>query len=144
MQFFVFILILTHKYNIMNALEIKKKRKELGLTQADLAKSLGVSLRTVSNYEKGEVIPETKQGLLHTILSNNSTKEPEAIYHKTNPYNKRIADVQDKIEEIDKIIGLAKETSDQQTVLHYTELKKLLEKQIQLIEIAKKDHEEDI
>ena len=40
----------------MNNLEIKKKRKELGFTQEELAKKLGVSLKTISNYEKGEVI----------------------------------------------------------------------------------------
>ena len=46
----------------MNALEIKEKRKKLGLTQDELAKKLGVSLKTISNYEKGEVIPESKKG----------------------------------------------------------------------------------
>lgn len=128
----------------MKALEIKKKRKELGLTQADLAKSLGVSLRTISNYEKGEVIPETKQGLLHAILSNNSINEPETLYKKLTPYNQRTVEVEDKIREIDNIINLAKETDDKKTEAHYLELKKLLQKQIQLILIAKKEHKEDL
>ncbi|WP_440881441.1 helix-turn-helix domain-containing protein [Tenacibaculum sp. C7A-26P2] len=60
----------------MNASEIKKRRKELGLTQEQLAKKIGITKRTIINYEKGEFIPESKVKLLHSILSN---KNEEAI-----------------------------------------------------------------
>ena len=53
---------------IVNALEIKLKRKELGLTQDQLAKLVGVSKRTIINYEKGEVIPDTKREIFHNFL----------------------------------------------------------------------------
>ena len=53
---------------IMNALEIKLKRKELGLTQDQLAKLIGVSKNTVFNYEKGCVIPDSKITILNFVL----------------------------------------------------------------------------
>ncbi len=61
----------------MNNIELKEKRKKLGLTQDMLAKELGVDRRTVINYEKGEVIPESKVKLLDVIFKENV--KPEAI-----------------------------------------------------------------
>lgn len=55
----------------MNAEEIKKRRKILKLTQTDLSKKLGVSLKTIQNYEAGEVIPDSKSELLRTVLYEN-------------------------------------------------------------------------
>ncbi len=52
----------------MNALEIKENRKRLKLTQEALGKLLGVSKRTIINYENGEVVPFSKGELLHQIL----------------------------------------------------------------------------
>lgn len=40
----------------MNDLDIKKRRKELGYTQKELAEILGVSENTVYNYEKGKFL----------------------------------------------------------------------------------------
>lgn len=34
--------------------KVKKERREKGLTQQQFADMLGVSLRTITNYEKGE------------------------------------------------------------------------------------------
>lgn len=45
----------------MNDLDIKEIRAHLGVTQAELAKRLGVSERTVQNWESGTTIPERKQ-----------------------------------------------------------------------------------
>lgn len=81
----------------MNALEIKEARKRLGFTQADLAKKLGVSLKTISNYEKGEVIPTTKIELLHSILSNNTVNESPSEYIKINAFDEKILELQEKI-----------------------------------------------
>jgi len=53
----------------MKALWIKEKRKTLGITQEQLAKLIGVSKRTIINYEKGEKIPDTKSEILHKVLS---------------------------------------------------------------------------
>jgi DNA-binding XRE family transcriptional regulator len=70
----------------MNALEIKENRKRLGLTQDALGKLLGVSKRTIINYESGDVVPVTKSELLHQILLadklelNNDKKEENDPY----------------------------------------------------------------
>lgn len=63
----------------MNALDIKENRKKLKLTQEELAKLLGVSKRTVINYEKGEVIPETKSELLRKIFSESENEIPRKV-----------------------------------------------------------------
>lgn len=60
----------------MRAEEIKKKRKELGLTQDELGKLIGVSKNTILNYEKGKVIPDSKITILDTVL-NEKTQESD-------------------------------------------------------------------
>jgi len=61
----------------MSNLDLKKRRKELGMTQEQLAKELGVNRRRIINYENGEVIPESKEKLLHIILAANVKKFSE-------------------------------------------------------------------
>jgi len=39
----------------MKGLEFKKRRKELGLTQGEIAKLLGVAMNTVARWERDEV-----------------------------------------------------------------------------------------
>lgn len=53
----------------MTAIDIKKTRSKLGLTQSGMAKKLGVTLRTIQNWEHGGVIPESKRELLLHIAS---------------------------------------------------------------------------
>lgn len=53
----------------MNGEEILKKRTELKLTQNELAEILGVSLRTVQNYEAGKVIPSSKDAIIRSFLN---------------------------------------------------------------------------
>ena len=52
----------------MNDLDIKKIRIELGMTQADFAKRLGISIRTVQNWESGSAIPESKHEILRGLI----------------------------------------------------------------------------
>lgn len=51
----------------MNEIDIKKIRQELGLTQVELAKKLGVDTKTVQNWEYGSNIPKSKHGLLRSL-----------------------------------------------------------------------------
>lgn len=51
----------------MNGLEIKKIRKKLGMTQAEFAKLLGVSSRTVINWEKEATTPIVNDELMKLI-----------------------------------------------------------------------------
>jgi len=63
----------------MNALDLKTKRKEKKLTQDQLAELIGVDRRTIINYEKGEVIPDSKVKLIHFILSGFDTNNQNKI-----------------------------------------------------------------
>lgn len=42
-------------------LEIKNMRKKLRISQTDFAKAVGVSLRTIGSWERGESIPNAEQ-----------------------------------------------------------------------------------
>ena len=53
---------------IMTDLDIKEIRKKLSLTQAELAKRLGVDPKTVQNWEYGKKIPESKHGILRALM----------------------------------------------------------------------------
>jgi predicted transcriptional regulator len=53
----------------MTSEEAKTLRSLLGLTQQELAEKIGVSFRTIQNYEAGGVIPPAKQKLLSGMLS---------------------------------------------------------------------------
>mgnify|MGYP000861551173 CR=1 FL=1 len=57
----------------MNDLEIKKVRKKLKMSQAELARLLGVSLRTIQNWEAGENIPSTKHEILRGFINQEET-----------------------------------------------------------------------
>lgn len=65
-------------------------RKAAGLTQDQLAEKIGVTRKTVINYENGGVIPESKISLLEIILSqnvkegDNSVSEAKISYNKSN------------------------------------------------------------
>lgn len=130
----------------MNALEIKENRKKLGLTQQELADKLGVSLKTVSNYEKGEVIPDSKKALLRNILnpkSNNTLQEPEPNYfvlEQLDEFDEQISQVEEKIKERNKIIELENKSKKPKNIKHHEEIIDLLKKQIEIIKIAKKDY----
>lgn len=39
---------------------LKKERKRLGLRQKDLAEKIGVTVKTIQNYEKGLTLPSLK------------------------------------------------------------------------------------
>ena len=53
----------------MNGLDIKNLRLKLGVTQRELAEMVGVSEKTVQNWEYGKPIPTTKHQILRTIQS---------------------------------------------------------------------------
>lgn len=49
-------------------MNIRDQRKRLGLTQEELAKRLGVSTRTVQNWEQGGVVPATSKDALERLF----------------------------------------------------------------------------
>ncbi len=68
----------------MSDLEVKNIRKNLKISQTDLARLLGISLRTVQNWEAGEKIPNTKHEMLRSLTNDykrlKPTKEEEFEY----------------------------------------------------------------
>lgn len=52
----------------INAIEIKNFRNKYRLTQSELAELVGVSYRTIQNYEKGVPIPKSKVQLFQRIF----------------------------------------------------------------------------
>ena len=55
---------------IMNEMETREIREKFGLSQERFAKLLGVTTRTVQNWEAGGTIPQTKQAILHEMSEN--------------------------------------------------------------------------
>ena len=54
-------------FNSMTKAEIKAERARLGISQGLMAQRIGVSLRTISYYEKGEVpVPKTIELLIQS------------------------------------------------------------------------------
>lgn len=64
----------------MNDLDIKKIRENLDLTQAELAKKLGVSTQTVSNWERTGNIPAPMRAKLQQ-LNENCVEKRDAVDH---------------------------------------------------------------
>ena len=59
-------------YLCMSEINIKNIREKLGLSQEELARKVGVSPRTVQNWEAGRVIPKSKHEILLKIESGES------------------------------------------------------------------------
>lgn len=117
----------------INALTIKESRKNLNLKQSELAKLIGVSLKTIGNYEKGEAIPESKKEILRKVLFEktiNILNDDKYIYVKNSGYDKKIKDIKEEIYERKKIIELS---SDKNQIEHQNKMISLLETQIELI-----------
>ena len=82
----------------LDASTLKIRRKELKLTQEELARRIGVSKRTIINYEGGEVIPRSKSELLRQVLFGESEKvNPEAVEVK-EPFEKYVIETKNGAE----------------------------------------------
>jgi transcriptional regulator with XRE-family HTH domain len=55
-------------------MNIREQRKRLGMTQEELAKRLGVSTRTVQNWEQGGVVPATSKDAIMRVLGGEEEK----------------------------------------------------------------------
>ncbi len=61
----------------MNGLDIKQIRKKLGMTQSELAKKLGVTSRTIINWEKDATAPIINDELMKLISPQESEDSGE-------------------------------------------------------------------
>ena len=130
----------------MNALEVREGRKKLGLTQAQLAKKLGVSVKTISNYENGEVIPESKTDLLHSILSNNTLNETGAEYHNPHVFREKLIELQEKIKaREDYLLDLENiKPTNLSKIEHQKEIINILKMRLDLMMNSNKESQEDL
>jgi len=127
----------------MKAIEIKERRKFLGFTQKKLAEMTGVSVQTINGYENGKEIPTTKYQILNSVLYPKEsiiTHNEQITVQNLSGYELEIQNASEKIKEHETIIKLANNPS---TVIHHTEMIKLLKTQIELLQEAKKNHETD-
>lgn len=63
----------------MNGLDVKELREKIGATQKELAQTLGVSYRTIQNWEAGSVIPTSKDALLRRLFERVDTLENQTV-----------------------------------------------------------------
>lgn len=54
---------------MINGNEIRAARERAGLTQGELATRVGVSLRTVGNWERGETVPQNRASAVEQVLA---------------------------------------------------------------------------
>lgn len=54
---------------MINGTEIRAARERAGLTQGELATRVGVSLRTVGNWERGETVPQNRASVVERVLA---------------------------------------------------------------------------
>ncbi len=96
----------------MNGLDIKDLRLKLGVTQRELAEMVGVSEKTVQNWEYGKPIPTTKHQILRAIQSGGGGE------CSTEDINQRIKEVLQKndlsVAAFSKEVGLPQATVNRQ------------------------------
>lgn len=89
----------------MTDLELKELRQKLDLTQVQLAKLIGVDVKTIQNWEAGRKIPRSKDGILRSLLT-----RPHVVYGGQHVQNgdaingdkivQEVADVKESVDEV--------------------------------------------
>lgn len=70
----------------MESIDIKRLRESLNMTQDSLAKKLGVSTQTISNWENGKKIPQSKYDMILNLKKGNKDNETTSIEEEiSNP-----------------------------------------------------------
>jgi ribosome-binding protein aMBF1 (putative translation factor) len=64
---------------------IKRARERRHWYQTDLAKAIGVNVKTVGNWERGRHIPRSRIGAIEETLGISLTEEPEPAEVYTDP-----------------------------------------------------------
>ena len=67
-------------------MNIKEIRRRCNLTQDQFAKKIGVSLRTVQNWEKGGVIPASSQDFIRSLFNNENNVGASSLVNASEDY----------------------------------------------------------
>ncbi|MDD3404932.1 MAG: helix-turn-helix domain-containing protein [Paludibacteraceae bacterium] len=67
----------------MNDLYIKTIRDKLDISQEKLAEMIGVSIRTVQNWEAGKKIPASKHAILRSMISDDEVANTQSSDKQT-------------------------------------------------------------
>ncbi len=79
--------------------ELKAIRKELGLTQSQLADLVGVSSRTIQSWEYGnQKVPKTTEDFLNRQVSKNDTYESGDSSIKMDVSDKNLLSMEEMVE----------------------------------------------
>ena len=66
---------LPHRRTVLGAIDVKALRERIGLTQAEFSRMIGVSIKTLQNWEQGRREPEGPAKALLRVVE----KEPQAV-----------------------------------------------------------------
>ena len=105
--------------------DVKKIRKTMKITQSDLAKECGVTLRTIQNWEKGETIPSSMQKLLQNIFEQYETNS-QSVSENTNNISSNNINSNDAINSITKLFKNQLEIKDTQLAKKDEQIDRLL------------------
>jgi putative transcriptional regulator len=66
---------LPHRRTVVNTIDVKALRERIGLTQAEFSRMIGVSIKTLQNWEQGRREPEGPAKALLRVVE----KDPQAV-----------------------------------------------------------------
>ncbi|MCB1234492.1 MAG: helix-turn-helix domain-containing protein [Verrucomicrobiae bacterium] len=64
-----------HRRTVLGAIDVKALRKRIGLSQGEFSRMIGVSIKTLQNWEQGRREPEGPAKALLRVVE----KEPQAV-----------------------------------------------------------------
>lgn len=66
---------ISHRKTVLTTIDVKALRERLDLTQAEFSRMIGVSIKTLQNWEQGRREPDGPAKALLRVVE----KEPEAV-----------------------------------------------------------------
>lgn len=90
----------------MNEIKVKELREGKGMTQAQLAQMMGVSIQTVKNWEAGKTIPSTARMKLQDIFCGDCSNVANNVTGDNIQNSGKVIDVlSHQLDEKDRQIG---------------------------------------
>ncbi len=83
-----------HDWRVHSGQRIKQAREEALLGQRDVAEALGVSVSTVSNWERGKTVPRSRRAALEKLLDLTSGEVANPAESRPDPTLTAATDMQ--------------------------------------------------